>query len=185
MQHRYNRSTTTNYNRANRLITARANPDPGAATQAEADIASELLDLSIIERDAVVRAQCHAQHSALTPFAATEAFSKALHAAMVHFAGQTAGKAPKSGKYDLLFATPVMFSDVWATRQIVDGFGIPYDHYVQQALAYWVACGNTRIPRPTQLCAPDVVTRVLSQWAAMANHDQVVAEMSSDSPRAA
>ena len=165
MQHRNYRSLTTNYTRAQRLITARANPDPAVATHTEAAIASEVMDAAIIGRDAVVRTRCHPQYRGLTSFAATEAFAKALHAAMVQFAVQTAGKAPKSGKYDLLFATPVMFKDTWITRQVVDDLGISYDYYVQQAIAYWIARGNTRIPRPTQLCAPDVVAYVLGQWA--------------------
>lgn len=153
------------YARAQRLITARANPDPAAATHAEVAIASELLDTSIIERDIDARARCHPQYRDLTPFAATEAFALALHAAMVQFAIKTAGKPPKPGKYDLLFATPVMAKDVWVTRQVVDDLGITYDFYAQQAIAYWIAQGNTRIPRPTQLGAPDVVAHVLSLWA--------------------
>ena len=165
MQHRNHRSLTTNYARAQGLITARADSDPDVATRTETAVASDLLDASIIDRDAGVRPRCNSEFHDLTPFAATEAFARALHAAMMQFAVQTAGKAPKAGKYDLLFATPVMFKDVWVTRQVVDDLGIPYDYYVQQALAYRNAQGNTRIPRPTQLCAPDVVAHVLRQWA--------------------
>lgn len=164
MQHRNTRPIIVNYNRAQRLINARANPDPDAAAQAESAIAAELLDPIVVERDRDVRPRSHSEHAALTPFGATEAFARALRMAMTQFATHTAGRAPKPGKYDLMFVTPVMFKDIWTVRQVVDELGVSYDFYAQQAIAYWIARGNTRVPRPTQLCAPDVVAHVLQQW---------------------
>lgn len=159
---------TANYTRAQRVITARAHPDPDVAAREEAAIAGELLEPAVTNLDNHVRSRCHPKHRHMTAFAATEAFATELNRAMTQLAMEVGAKAPTAGKYDPRFSKSGMFKDVWATRQVVDRLGIPYEFFVQQAIAYWVGELHPRAPRPTQLCSTDVVAHVLTRWAEVA-----------------
>jgi hypothetical protein len=153
-----------NISRAKRIIEARA-VGPEAATSTEQTVAAELLSESTIVRDATARASAHPDYRDLSPFASTEAFAKALQAAMTAFAVKMGVKAPKPGKYDLLFATPTLFREVWLARQAIDETGIPYDFYCANAIEYyWLALDNDRTPRPSKLTAADVSGYVMQQW---------------------
>lgn len=156
---------TNNLARAKRLITVRKSGDAAKIQQEENAVALDIVGPDVLARDAYARLMAYPQSGYMTDFAATEAFAKELHRAIAWYTSNLGAKSPRSGKYDPLFATPVMFKDTWSTRQVVDELGIPYWFYAQHAVMYWAEQGNKRIPRPTQLCAPDVVAHVMGLWA--------------------
>lgn len=160
-----NTSNNSSYARAKRLITVRQVGDAEAIREVETAIASELVGPELLARDAA-----QATQSDWTPFASTEAFARAFHAAVSHLVAQRGARPPAFGKYDPLFASPMMFKDLWVTRQVVDELGMPYDAYLRGAITYWVACNQARTPRPTQLRTPDVIAHVMHVWVQGGSH---------------
>jgi hypothetical protein len=157
-------TTNSNIHRVKQLIATRKSGDIDQIQLVENAIALAIVGPDLALRDKDVRSTAHPQHGDLTGFAATETFARIFHRAIADFATQRGIRAPTYGKYDLLFITPMMFKDLWVTRQLVDELGIPYDYYLRYAIAYWVATGHNRIPRPTQLRTSDVIAHVVEQW---------------------
>lgn len=132
---------------------------------AEFDFVSDVVDAEILARDAGVRGKGYAVTGHMTPFAATEAFARDLREAIAAFASNIGTRLPGTQKYNPLFASPALLKGTWVCRQVVDKLGIPYWFYAQHAVRYWAEQGNKRIPRPTQLCTPDVIAHVIGLWA--------------------
>lgn len=153
-----------NISRAKRIIEARA-ARSGSAAAVEGAVAAELLNPATIERDNIVRLSTFPQNGYLSPLAATEAFAAELHRGLTTLASNIGVKAPKSGKYNPLVATPTLFREVWHARQAVDEWGIPYWFYIEYAVLRWYELGSKRMPRPSQLTSPDIAMHVLELWA--------------------
>ncbi|WFC40807.1 hypothetical protein [Pseudoxanthomonas sp. SE1] len=143
-----------NFTRIKRLHDARKiGPDESA--KVEQQIAEELVDYEVLERDQVTRANAHRQNAHLRPFQAAEEVSDALDLNL----------AKKSkGKYDPKYANARTVEDLWVLRQAIDSIGMPYQEYIGSALQY-VGRPNGRNPRITQLTKPDVVMHVARKSA--------------------
>lgn len=151
--------------RIKHLIVTRKSNNADSIRLAEYEFAKEVVGGDVLIRDAEVRPMAYPQSGYMTPFAATEAFAKELQMAIKTFADNNDTRAPGSEKYNPLFSSPVMLKGTWMARQVVDELGIPYSFYAVHAVMFWAQQGNKRIPRPTQLCAPDVIAHVMGLWA--------------------
>lgn len=172
MEQRHHVARTPNFARAQQLLSARVEADPDRVARTEEAIAVDMLGADVALEDMRARATCYSRHRDLTAFAATEAFANALSAAIADALAVSDIKT-KQSKYDLLFATPTMFKDLWVTRQVADSLGVQYDFYAQQAVSYWFAQGHGRSPRPSQLRDAHVVRHVIEAWSMhqLAAHD--------------
>lgn len=156
--------SVTNLSRAIRLATAGAT-SPEQLAVVEREVALEVLGSEALARDAEVRPTAFAGNRDMTPFQATAEFAKRLTSGLRRVAVEIGAKAPRAAKYDLRFATPVMFKGAWMARQIADELGMPYGYFVDAAVRYWSEQGGKRVPRVTQLCAPEVIGHVMTLWA--------------------
>ena len=159
-----NKSTTHNLSRAMRLAIARAT-GPQDLASVEHEVALELVGYEVLQRDVQVRQTACLDYADMTAFGATEEFAKHLVSGLGKFAANIGAKPHKTTKYDLRFATPVMFQGAWHGRQIADQLGMPYGFFVDTAVQHWSDQGKKRVPRVTQLCTHDALGHVMTCWA--------------------
>lgn len=127
-------------------------------------IAQELIGAAL-NKDEAVRPRAYPDTGYMTPYEATVSFAVEVHRAISWHASNMGRPAPELTKYHPAYATPAMFKDVWEARQLCDSVGLPYFFFAQQAVMHWESLRKDRLPRPTQLCSPNVMAHVASLWA--------------------
>jgi hypothetical protein len=150
-----------------RLIRLKAAAYKGdeALHQEREAVARELLGPEFEHRDRIARQSAHPSSGYLTPYEATRAFAEEIHRAIAWHATNIDRVPPPFAKYDPDTSSPAMFTDVWEARELCDQVGMPYAFFAQQAVMHWETLKRGRLPRPTQLCAPDVMGHVGAMWA--------------------
>lgn len=156
-----------NSNTLARLIRLKAAAYKGdeALHQEREAIAREILGPDFEHRDQIARQSAYPSSGYLTPYEATRAFAKEIHRAIAWHAANIGRVPPPFAKYDPDASSPAMFTDIWEARQLCDQVGMPYEFFAQQAVMHWETLQRGRLPRPTQLCAPDVMGHVGATWA--------------------
>lgn len=138
-----------------RLMAARAS-GMQKAMEVEHEIAQKMVRADVLERDPHCLRTAHPDAIEDTPFRSAEKLSHALDSHL-----------PKKmrGKYDPKFASDRTATLLWQLRQTIDQLGMPFEAYVDAAMAY-VGKPNGRAPRLSQLMSRDVIVHVAGEWAA-------------------
>lgn len=161
MKHVYGKTT-----RATRILKARA-MGGRAVEAAEHEVTITLVGPDVMAHDDVVRRECYPQYGYMSPLEATEELARQLHQGVAWFATNEGIKNPTKATYSPLYATETMGCDAWRLRQVLDELGVSYWFFVQHAMLYLHQESGTRkrIPRPLQLCTPEVIDHVMLRWA--------------------
>jgi hypothetical protein len=70
----------------------------------------------------------------------------------------------KKRRYNPKLVDASVVAEVWSLRQTIDSLGMPYDRYIDMAIAY-IGKPHGRAPRLSQFRHVDVVTHVVTEWS--------------------